>query len=406
MKKEFKKKKDSKTSSSILVGALVCFVLIAVYGIVTQMNVSYAFPETLTEIKNVKEVRPKLKDYTDLKNVDSTWDKPNSKIVGSVILEGKTTADYIIDVFCLERDKIMPDDVLPNTEKKITYKKSSDQSLIDEGINYIVLQAYDKNITETENEGVKTISLSDDDYYDAQMALWIYQNNAKSDDKKIADITNTWTSINNNHGSGHAANIYNYIKGAEEALENKDVKNNIVLEGKVEFKLTTDEKYYETGELKLNITKAPNTEFTGFNLKLDNDKNVEIVIIDNEGNVVETKDYSSKIVSGQKFKFRIKKDDLPSNTTVSITGKIEGKFNHMGFEAYEAWVEDETEPSEELQIVLIPITKSEPKSVEISASVTVPDTGAGYSGYVYIVGALVLIVGLTIIYVNTKVKED
>ena len=60
MNKEFKKKKDSKTSSSILVGVLVCFVLIAVYGIVTQLNVSYALPETLKEIENVKEVKPSL----------------------------------------------------------------------------------------------------------------------------------------------------------------------------------------------------------------------------------------------------------------------------------------------------------------------------------------------------------
>lgn len=398
MNKEFKKKKDSKTSSSILVGVLVCFVLIAVYGIVTQLNVSYALPETLKEIENVKEVKPSLVNYTEQRsNVPDGWYKPNSRIVGNVILEGKESADYIIDIFCLEVNKTMPNTVRPGDQKELIYTKKADQSLIDEGINYIVLQAYEKNITEKETAGVKEISLSENDYYDAQMALWIYQ------DKQNNTIKNTWTNIESNHNEGHAANIFNYVKGAEEAKAST-VTNNITLEGKVEFKLTTDEKYYETEELKVNITKAPNTEFTGFNLKLSNDSNVVIEIVDSENNVIDPKDYSSKIVSGQKFKFRIKKEDLSANTTVKITGDIEGKFNHMGFEAYEAKVAGTVD--DEYQVVLIPIVKSEPKSIKLSADVTVPDTGAGYSGYIYIIGAIILVVGLTIIYVNTKVQKN
>ena len=134
------------------------------------------------------------------------------------------------------------------------------------------------------------------------------------------------------------------------------------------------------------------------------DSNVAIEIVESEINVIDSKDYSSKIVSGQKFKFRIKKEDLSANTTVKITGDIEGKFNHMGFEAYEAKVDGTVD--NEYQVVLIPIVKSEQKSIKLSADVTVPDTGAGYSGYIYIIGAIILVVGLTIIYVNTKVQKN
>ena len=156
----------------------------------------------------------------------------------------------------------------------------------------------------------------------------------------------------------------------------------------------------------MNITKAPNTELTGFSLKLDADNDISVYVVDSNNNVIDPKDYSSKIVSGEKFKFRINKDDLPTDKTVSISGKISGQFKHMGFEAYEAWIEGDETATKDLQIALVPVTKTSYDNVDINANVTVPNTGMGYSGYIYIIGALVLIVGLSIVYVNTKVQEN
>lgn len=412
---ENKKRKDGKTSSRILTSVLVCFVLIAIYGIVTQLKVSYAFPDVLAEIKNVKEIYPEQPknssgNYTynpdNPTAVPSGWYKPGSKIVGNIVLEGKTTATYIIDLFCLQKEKVLPDIENDNHLKEI-YRKATDQSKIDEGINYIVLKAYnDNDLSENESNGVKTVHLLDGDYYDAQTALWIYQNNQKADADKDSQMNTIWSSVSSSHSSGHAKKIYEYVTGAQQAYNNRNVQNAITLDGKVEFQPTADGNYYETEDLTVNITKAPNTEFTGFKLTLNNDSNVEISVVDSNNNVIPKNEYDTKIASGQKFKFRIKKDDLPVETTVGITGEIKGNFTHIGFEAYEGYLEGKTTPNTALQIVLVPVTKPTPKSIKIEATVRVPDTGAGYSGYIYIIGALVLIVGLTIIYVNTKVQEN
>ena len=413
---ENKKRKDGKTSSRILTSVLVCFVLIAIYGIVTQLKVSYAFPDTLEEIdsNNVKVIYPKQVAYNpgigEAGTQTANWYSPSKKIVGNIVMKNQTNPSYSIDIFCLDKKAVMPDATI--NEFTISYKNRStdSQEIVDEGINYIVLKAYnDNNLTETTTGGVKTVHLADSDYYDAQMALWIYQakpnqnNNPQLTDN---DLKTIWNSAYSSHGSGHAKKIYEYVTGAQQAYNNKDVKNAITLNGKVEFQPTSDGTYYETEDLTVNITKAPNTEFTGFKLTLNNDSNVEISVVDSNNNVIPKNEYNSKIASGQKFKFRIKKDDLPVETTVGITGEISGNFKHMGFKAYRGYLNDETEPDKDLQVVLVPVTEPTPISIKIEATVRVPDTGAGYSGYIYIIGALVLIVGLTIIYVNTKVQEN
>ena len=416
---ENKKRKDGKTSSRILTGVLVCFVLIAVYGIATQLKVSYAFPDTLEEIdsNNVEVIYPKQVAYTPGVPKDDTqtanWYAPSKKIVGNIKMKNQANPSYSIDIFCLDKSAIMPDTTINGYT--ITYKNRStdSQEIVDEGINYIVLKAYnDNDLTETTDAGVKTVHLADGDYYDAQMALWIYQakpnqnNNPQLTDN---DLKTIWNSVYSSHGSGsdaHAKKIYEYVTGAQEAYANRNVQNAITLNGKVEFKLNSDETYYETENLTVSITKAPNTEFSGFKLSLSNDSQVDIAVVDSSNNVIQPSDYATKIGGGQSFKFRIKKDDLPTNTTVGITGQIKGNFKHMGFKAYRGYLDNEAEPDEDLQVILVPVTESKTKSIDIEASVTVPDTGAGFSGYIYIIGALVLIVGLTIIYVNTKVQEN
>ncbi len=425
---ENKKRKDRKTSSSLLVGVLVCFVLIAVYGIVTQLKVSYALPDSMKEIdaKNIKEIYPEQpknsqgqSNYSPT-NLPTGWDQPGNKIVGNILLKEQTKVSYIVDIFCLQHNKGLPDLKTPSN-KTVIYKEASDQSLIDEGINYIVLKAYnDNDLTETTTDGVKKINLTDNDYYDAQAALWVRQyrlgayNDKEDDSEEVkaekaqsrAKLKTISDSISASSTNSHAKKIFEYVDGAEKAYNNRNVKNNIKLNGKVEFKPNSDGTYYETEDLTVEITKAPNTEFTGFKLTLNNDSNVDIAIVDSSNNVIKPSEYDAKIASGQSFKFRIKKEDLPVDTTVGITGEIKGNFEHMGFKAYEGYLDNSTTPNTALQIVLVPVNNPTPASIKIEASVTVPDTGAGYTGYIYIIGAIVLIVGLSIIYVNTKVQQN
>lgn len=425
MKNDIKKKKDGKTTSAMLLGVLVCFVLIAVYGIVSQLKVSYAFPTAFDQISadDVESVKTQSKAMT--LNLPTNW-----KLMPNKFVVATSDDKYILDMFCLQMFK-----EFPGPTKHLTYTKQATNKYIDEGISSIIISAYDKAEVKT-NDGVTTISLkTDQDYYNAQIAIWIYQNldvlgidvqgyNDYSefltsfpagdnktkiqnligtDDEEITaanfldlqDLQKTWNLIKESHNSEPAKTIYDYVENATTS-QTVTTKNAINLDGKVELKLTDDKKYYQTDLLQVEITKAVNTEFNGFTFNIESDnKDVKAELIDEEGNVIS--DY--KTIENKKFRIRLDASKLPTNSTTSLTGDISGIFKHISFKEYMA-------DDAAYQIALLAASTSKDESVPLKLSVTVPDTGAGYTGYIYIIGALVLIVGLTVIYVNTKVQEN
>ena len=413
------KKKDKNTSSIFLIGTLACFVLIAVYGITTQLKVSYAFPNAFDEIDSSKITQIKstatalTQDYLpeESPSGENAWKSMHEKFTGSTTVN---TTIYNLDMFCLEIFKDIPFEGSGKDGKDVEYKRQTDS--VDEGITSIIISAYEKaKITEEDNK--VTISLSTEDYYDAQMAIWIYQNMSllNKDEITIADVTGQddtektsnlnsikalqrlWKDISkaDGHNKGHAKIIYDYVANAIDA-KTIDTKNTVQLKGQVELKLTSDKKYYETGLLEVEITTASNTELNKFifTTKTDN-KDVDVEIIDENGNVIT--DYSQ--LQSKKFKIRLDASKLPSNSTTNITGDLQGIFRHVSFKKYKA-----TEDG--WQIALLVASDYKDESVPLKLSVTVPDTGLGSSLYIYIIGALVLIVGMTIIYVNTKVQEN
>lgn len=408
------KKKDKKTSSIFLIGTLACFVLIAVYGITTQLKVSYAFPNAFDEIDSSKITQIKstaaalTQDYLpeESPSGENAWKSMHEKFTGSATVN---TTTYNLDMFCLE---IFKD--VPFADDNVTYERQNDS--VDEAITSIIISAYNKaNVDKTDN--TVTISLKNEDYYDAQMAIWIYQNmdllnkneitiadvTGADDEEKQANLNNIkalqrlWKDISkaDGHNKGHAKIIYDYVANAIDA-KTIDTKNTVQLKGQVELKLTSDKKYYETGLLEVEITTASNTELNKFifTTKTDN-KDVDVEIIDENGNVIT--DYSQ--LQSKKFKIRLDASKLPSNSTTNITGDLQGIFRHVSFKKYKA-----TEDG--WQIALLVASDYKDESVPLKLSVTVPDTGLGSSLYIYIIGALVLIVGMTIIYVNTKVQEN
>ena len=407
MKKNVKNKKDGKSSSAILGATLVCFVLIAVYGIVSQLKVSYAFPKAFDKIDStqIKQIVPTTKTELAYKPAEAgvTWKVMGDKFTGRATVNSTT---YNLDMFCLEMFKNVP-----SASDNVTYSRTEEN--VEEAINYIITKAYENSKIE-EKDNTVTISLSDGDYYDAQMAIWIYQNQAllakdtitkadvigADDEEKQSnvdqanDLKTMWNGIKTNHTNKHAKTIYDYVTGANNAKSDTS-KNSIKINGKVELKLTKDNKYYETDLLGVEITKAVNTEFNGFkfNIKSDN-KDVAAEIVDEKGNVIT--DY--KELENKKFKIRLDASKLAVNTTTKLSGDVSGVFKHISFNKYKA--------TNDWQIALLAVSTSKDESVPLKLSVTVPDTGFGYSGYIYIIGAIVLIVGLTIIYVNTKKQEN
>lgn len=419
MKNDIKKKKDGKTTSAMLLGVLVCFVLIAVYGIVSQLKVSYAFPTAFDQISadNVESVTSDTKKINyKPENAPASWKTLEYKFASKTkAIEGVT---YTLDMFCLEMLKEVPsandDQDAEDEDKNVSFVRQSTNKYIDEGISSIIISAYDNATVNTQGSNV-SVTLSNDNYYNAQIAIWIYQNLTLLEKQSITidDVTGRdaeekqqnlenmielqgmWNSIKTSHDTGAAKAIYNYVENATTS-QTITTENTISLDGEVELKLTDDKKYYQTDLLKVEITKAVNTEFNGFTFNISSDnKDVEAELIDEDGNVIA--DY--KNIENKKFRIRLDASKLPSNSTTSLTGDISGVFKHISFKEYKA--EDDV-----WQIALLAASTSKDESVPLKLSVTVPDTGAGYTGYIYIIGALVLIVGLTVIYVNTKVQEN
>lgn len=386
-------KLDKKSSASMILAVLVCFVMVTIYMISSNLTTSYALPSEL-DAKDVSQINTKIVDISSY----------NSGISDGVVLAGKWQGtftsggqSYTVDLFCLEYEKGMPKDVI--------YNKLSDSSkYIDDGISYIINTAYQNSKLES-----NTVTLSAEDYYAAQTAIWIYQlkvlgyqANAEIEAEGFGESTESinkmWNSINSNHASGVASKIYNYVMKAKAVKESTGTNAITLSDGNPELKLSSDKAYYETDLISVNVTtKNENTTFNGFKFEI-NDNSYNTTVVDENGNVIT--DLNS--LQNKSFKIRVNATNLNAGTEANITGKISGIFTTNSFLAYQRVGEN----SSKSQIALLVTNNKSESYVELKANVKVPDTGADYSKYIYIIGAMVLVIGLSVIYVNAKAKQQ
>lgn len=429
------KKTKNKAFTTMILGFFVCFFMVGIYIITNNVSTSYALPISL-DASNINEITTKTQKY--YKNIQTdeivTFDKGTqvdrnqytdyghsiaesteqrqyytlgTKFVGTVNVDTSTV--YQLDMFCLE---ILND--IPNAGEKYVRDTNYDK-YIDEGIVYIINQAY-KNV-ELNND---KLTLSIEDYYDAQIAIWIYQQLRRGEkafnwcqadhcaepatqdgidarDEIIATLTellHVWEDVQNNHASGEANKIYNYVVGAQAAKASETANEIKIKSGKVELKLTDDKEYYQTDLIEIDITTAANTTFAGFGFALNSDE-YSTVVVDENGNTIS--DYSQ--LANKKFRIKIPASSLKVGEKTTITGDFTARFSKDTYLAYKH------ETNNSYQKALLVATTSSEQSIPLKLEVTVPDTGIDYSQYIYIIGAMVLVIGLTVIYVNTKSKE-
>lgn len=390
-KEEKKIRLDGKSSASIILGVFVCFFMATVFMISNNLGTSYALPDEI-DAKDIASITTKLETIAITENSKL----PNgiamqSKFSGTFSTNGKT---YNVDMFCLEYDKGMP-----NADS--TYNKVIDSTkYIDEGIAYIVNSAY-ANVNLNNGTDIK---LSEDEYYAAQTAIWIYQlkvlgyqANPELEGKggdTTESINKMWESVNANHSSGIASKIYNYVIGAQNVKNSTGVNAITLSIGNPELKLSSDKSYYETDAITVNVTtKNTNTTFDGFKFEI-NSNSYNTTVVDEAGNQIT--DLNS--IAGKPFKIRVDATNLNAGSEANITGTFSGLFTTNSFLAYQG--------TSSTQIALLVTNNKQVESVELKAKVTVPDTGVDYSQYIYIIGAMVLVIGLSVIYVNAKAKQQ
>ena len=427
------KKTKNKAFTTMILGFFVCFFMVGIYIITNNVSTSYALPITI-DAKDIDEITTKTQVYYQDRTSQEivTFDKSSTmnvdmnqymiytksfasqvgnrayyttsdKFVGTVTLDNGTS--YELDMFCLEylRD-------VPNAGEKYVRDTNYDK-YIDEGIVYIINEAY-KDVQLNGNK----LTLGVDKYYDAQVAIWIYQELNKNKPfyycqatecapsptgqietetmEELAKLKHIWEDVQNNHASGEAKRIYDYVVGAQAAKKSETTNEIKVKAGKVELKLTDDKEYYQTDLIEVEVATAANTTFTGFGFALDSDE-YSTTVIDENGNTIT--DYSQ--LANNKFRIRVPASSLKVGEKTTITGDFTARFSKDTYLAYKH------ESDNSYQRALLVATTSSDQSVPLKLEVTVPDTGIDYSQYIYIIGAMVLVIGLTVIYVNTKSKE-
>ena len=422
--KKMKSKIKNNAYSTMILGFFLCFFMVGVYIVTNNISRSYALPIEI-DAENISNITTSTQllvtdnttgektfvDYND--NIDTTRYTPSyyaptpgfftmgEKFRGNVTVGEQAGTTYSFDMFCLEAVKGVP-------KAGITYGRSEESdTLIDEGIIYIINKAYGSAELNNNN-----LELDMEDYYNAQIAIWIYQELNKENsfatqvcqnndetcqaaNTTMTNLASTWNYVYANHASGAAAAIYNYVTEAQNVKNNTAAENAIkVVNGDIELSLTEDKNYYETGLIEVNVTTAVNTTFEGFNFVL-NENEIAATVVDENGEVIT--DYST--LANKKFKIRIPASSVTEGTTKKITGDFSGKFIKSGYLAYKVANDDA------YQIALLAAKTTTEKSVPLKLEITVPDTGVDYSQYIYIIGAMVLVIGLTVIYVNTKAKE-
>lgn len=426
------RKTKNRAFTTMILGFFVCFFMVGMYIITNNVSTSYALPITI-DAKDIEEITTATKQI--VKNnetgelsyvtLDENYQEPEgytdwfyslgddtyslaTKFVGTINLENGVV--YELDMFCLEMNKAIP-------RAGINYIRDAEyDQYIDEGIIYIINQAY-KNVELKDNK----IALSIADYYDAQIAIWIYQELKRGDKKfnwcnadhcaepttpeaiaaknqivlALSQLQNVWDYVQNNHASGETNKIYNYVVGAQAAKASETANEIKIKSGKVELKLTDNKDYYETDLIEVDVTTAVNTEFAGFGFVLNSDE-YNTIIVDENGNTIN--DYSQ--LANNKFRIRIPASSLKVGEKTTITGDFTARFSKDTYLAYGF-----NGGVASYQKALLVASTTSFQSIPLKLEVTVPDTGIDYSQYIYIIGAMVLVIGLTVIYVNTKSKE-
>ena len=149
--------------------------------------------------------------------------------------------------------------------------------------------------------------------------------------------------------------------------------------------------------MSVAVTTAVNTEFSGFKFTINSNNYTTTVVDENNNEITDL----ATIATGKKFKIRVAATNLNAGNEATITGDISGVFITHTFLAYQ----DQDNPTES-QIALLVTNNYKETTVPLKLNIKVPDTGSNYSKYIYIVGTLVLVIGLSVIYVNTKTRKE
>lgn len=316
MTKGNKKRKISPMTFATFFFAAVVMMFVGVVGsgfigISYAVNTSDSLPQTLTVYND-----DTFKDYNGPELKDLGFELIAANVVLSTDFYGKDAAGNDFELYCLEKDKGMPNNG--------TYTKDDDLSarFADKGITYIVSNSFPNNasfMSNYERPFRKAVT---------QYAIWYYQDLVKG----VAT---------NVDGELSAAEKQDIIKDKKYGpliidLANRALAANSVTDAadslsadtsNLSYHISSDEKYLETSYIPVI---GSNSLFKNYTVTLENNS-YDASIVNEAGQEVTN---GSAFVPGTQFKIRVPLEKLKDLNHIDLTAKIMGTFEHKKVYAY------------------------------------------------------------------------
>lgn len=396
-------KKNTKNVSVLLSLSLAIIAVVAV--VLTQFNkVSYALPDVDTTL--TKEFTGKQKDDETM----VTEFNKKSVVPYEGDKEGKTDP-----VYCLQAPTSF------GHEKQ--YKLGN--IINDPGLLYLLANLYDGKNNKFVAEGVTVQPGHEKEvqYFLSQIAVWAYQYQV-GDDVKLTkeqydDLIQAKKIMPQNGGvlpqayaESTTTSLYKAYKVEELVEKAIKVHNDVdktkdnsfikVVMGDATPSVTSDGKYYQTDKVSVvaSVVNSNVGEYTGTYAITKNNlpEGSKLIYADgvDKDKEVPKEDYAN--MKGN-FYIRIPVDAIKSGEAASYDLEFEGIFKTYGGYEYTA-VLDDGQPAQKVTTVK---TVNVKRPAKLNVKVTkVPDTGLNNTKTIYMIGILVLVLGVVIILVNAR----
>lgn len=257
-----------------------------------------------------------------------------------------------------------------------------------------------------------------------QMAIWIYQKEIGVDnnltDTDLANIKletdlismdligSVQTTISPYLGkdeNGVQKTLYTeYIEPlVKVALEHRNISNKnleVSLEND-KVLLDSDEKYLKSS--LITVEGSSIDKFNGYSIKINNCPD-GLLVIDDVGNEIKnissnSNEFISDNISVSKFYLKVPINSLNENNK-NVSVSISGSFSN-----YEGNIYTSGDFGRLVTTKLLDTNLNKDSYIEFNYTANVPDTHMGISKYLYVVGLLLILFGISIVYINVIKKH-
>lgn len=357
---------------------------LAVFGILSILAVgltqsSYAAPNW----DSIKSITSEAPD-TSIQLLGTVWP---DKITPFFAHSTSGTDQTKFPVYCLEHWKDFPGNVE-------FVRNDEEAKILDNGILALLTYANTKYADASGN-------ISNENQAIIQVAIWVYESEAGITDSSAEQaLPKTAAEIYADQNYGQAIKaLVDYAKANKTAATEPTMQTAV---DSNELSLSSDNKYYVSSPI--TVTSSPEGSLTNYTMAVNDAPEGTIVSINGLDKTIADL-AGSTLTSSDKIVVKVPIEKVTEESkTINIS--FTGNFNY--FKGYEYIATGTYADTYQKIVGAITVTKQISTSVPLSVKlkVEVPNTAQNSSPFLFIIGAIVLLSGAGIIYVNVTQKDE